>query len=150
MDAYWQIIYRNTTAEQSLHVSSIYHDCCWKYINSIIVYRFSRRDKGISIYTSYLKYYFLSKSIIDFWIIAFTIFFVFQETKCLLLSYFILLFLMFVVLLVGGVIAYVFRHQVKSDIMSLLYRAFHITVWTHCGSNTFLSKVFSISYLFHN
>ena len=39
--------------------------------------------------------------------------FFFQETKCLLLSYFILLFLMFVVLLVGGVIAYVFRHQVK-------------------------------------
>ena len=58
MDAYWQIIYRNTTAEQSLHVSSIYHDCCWKHINNIIVYRFSRRDKGISIYTSYLKYYF--------------------------------------------------------------------------------------------
>lgn len=37
-----------------------------------------------------------------------------KETKCLLLSYFILLFLMFVVLLVGGVIAYVFRHQVEN------------------------------------
>jgi len=37
-----------------------------------------------------------------------------KETKCLLLTYFILLFLMFVVLLVGGVIAYVFRHQVAN------------------------------------
>lgn len=37
-----------------------------------------------------------------------------KETKCLLLSYFILLFVMFVVLLVGGVISYVFRHQVES------------------------------------
>ena len=34
---------------------------------------------------------------------------------------------MFVVLLVGGVIAYVFRHQVKSDIVSFLYRAFYKT-----------------------
>lgn len=37
-----------------------------------------------------------------------------KETKCLLISYFIILFLLFVVLLVGGVIAYVFRHQVEN------------------------------------
>ena len=32
-----------------------------------------------------------------------------KELKCLLLTYFISLFLMFVVLLVGGVLGYVFR-----------------------------------------
>lgn len=37
-----------------------------------------------------------------------------KETKCLLLTYFILVFLIFVVLLIGGVLGYVFRHQVES------------------------------------
>ena len=35
-----------------------------------------------------------------------------KEIKCMLLTYFILLFLMFVVLLMGGVLGYVFRFQV--------------------------------------
>ena len=75
MDAYWQIIYRNITAEQSLHVSSIYHDCCWKYINNIIVYRFSRSNKGIFIFTSYWKIlFFLLVKIIDVIGKLFTIF----------------------------------------------------------------------------
>ena len=65
------------------------------------------------------KYYSLSTDVIGKLLpLRYLFSFFFQETKCLLLSYFILLFLMFVVLLVGGVIAYVFRHQVKSDIVS--------------------------------
>jgi hypothetical protein len=37
----------------------------------------------------------------------------FQESKCMLLTYFVLLFLLFVILLVGGILGYVFRQQVK-------------------------------------
>ena len=39
--------------------------------------------------------------------------FPFQESKCMLLTYFVLLFLLFVILLVGGILGYVFRQQVK-------------------------------------
>lgn len=38
----------------------------------------------------------------------------FQEKRLLLLFYFIFVLLMFVVLLIGGVLAYVFRHQIAS------------------------------------
>ena len=40
--------------------------------------------------------------------------FYFQESKCMLLTYFVLLFLLFVILLVGGILGYVFRQQVSS------------------------------------
>ena len=39
-----------------------------------------------------------------------------KEVKCMLLTYFISLFLMFVVLLVGGVLGYVFRAQVEDNL----------------------------------
>ncbi len=40
----------------------------------------------------------------------------FKEIKCMLLTYFILLFLMFVVLVIGGVLGYVFRFQVEDNL----------------------------------
>ncbi len=39
-----------------------------------------------------------------------------KEVKCMLLTYFILLSLMFVVLLVGGVLGFVFRYQVEDNL----------------------------------
>jgi tetraspanin-11 len=39
----------------------------------------------------------------------------YKEIKCMLLTYFIFLFLMFVVLLIGGVLGYVFRNQVEDN-----------------------------------
>ena len=39
-----------------------------------------------------------------------------KEVKCMLLTYFIFLFLMFVVLLIGGVLGYVFRGQVEDNL----------------------------------
>ncbi|TRY72974.1 hypothetical protein TCAL_15697 [Tigriopus californicus] len=39
-----------------------------------------------------------------------------KEVKCMLLTYFIFLFLMFVVLLIGGVLGYVFRNQVEDNL----------------------------------
>lgn len=39
-----------------------------------------------------------------------------KEVKCMLLTYFIFLFLMFVVLVIGGVLGYVFRTQVMKDV----------------------------------
>lgn len=39
-----------------------------------------------------------------------------QEHKILLLTYFVFVLLMFVILLIGGVLAYVFRHQIASNL----------------------------------
>ena len=38
---------------------------------------------------------------------------IFQESKCMLLAYFVIMFLLFVILLVGGILGYVFRQQVR-------------------------------------
>ncbi len=38
-----------------------------------------------------------------------------KEVKCFLLTYFILLSLMFVVLLIGGLLGFVFRYQVREN-----------------------------------
>ena len=39
-----------------------------------------------------------------------------KEIKCMLFTYFVLLFLMFVVLVIGGVLGYVFRFQVEDNL----------------------------------
>ncbi|KAF0300896.1 Tetraspanin-11 [Amphibalanus amphitrite] len=41
-----------------------------------------------------------------------------KEVRCMLFTYFIILLVLFVVLLVGGIVSYVFRHRVKDTIMA--------------------------------
>lgn len=43
-----------------------------------------------------------------------------KEIKCMLLTYFIITFLMFMVLLVGGILGYVFRGQAKNTVKNVL------------------------------
>merc|ERR1719431_1151735 len=42
----------------------------------------------------------------------------FKEVKCLLLTYVVFMLLLFVILLVGGVLAYIFREQVSNTIQA--------------------------------
>ena len=42
----------------------------------------------------------------------------YKQVKCLLLTYIVFIFLFFVILIVGGVLAYIFREQVVSTIQA--------------------------------
>merc|ERR1719244_321786 len=42
----------------------------------------------------------------------------FREVKCLLLTYFVFMLLLFIILLVGGILAYIFREQVSNTIQA--------------------------------
>merc|ERR1740128_932538 len=42
----------------------------------------------------------------------------FKEVKCLLLTYVVFMLLLFVILVVGGVLAYIFREQVSNTIQA--------------------------------
>merc|ERR1719419_1771799 len=42
----------------------------------------------------------------------------FKEVKCLLLTYFVFMLLLFIILLVGGILAYIFREQVSNTIQA--------------------------------
>merc|ERR1719350_665786 len=43
----------------------------------------------------------------------------FKEVKCLLLTYFVFMSLLFVILLVGGILSYIFREQVTNTIQAI-------------------------------
>merc|ERR1712079_923279 len=52
----------------------------------------------------------------------------FAENRILLLTYFVFVFLLFVVLLIGGVLAYVFRYQIENTMrpeMELLIKSYN-------------------------
>merc|ERR1719438_217976 len=40
----------------------------------------------------------------------------FKEVKCLLLTYSVFMFLLFIILFIGGILAYIFREQVANTI----------------------------------
>merc|ERR1719228_1496415 len=40
----------------------------------------------------------------------------FKEVKCLLLTYFVFMFLLFIILFIGGILSYIFREQVSNTI----------------------------------
>merc|ERR1719474_2234098 len=42
----------------------------------------------------------------------------FKEVKCLLLTYFVFMLLLFIILLIGGILAYIFREQVSNTIQA--------------------------------
>ena len=113
LDFTWQIIHRSTITEQFIYVISVYNDHIWKYINIYIYYRLNRCSKGMFTIALLESFHDIKKLDFKNLIKPNSYFHHLQETKCLLLTYFIFLFLLFVVLLVGGVIAYVFRHQVS-------------------------------------
>ncbi|KAG1672308.1 Tetraspanin-11 [Nymphon striatum] len=48
-----------------------------------------------------------------------------REIKCMLLTYFIILFLIFIILLIGGVLAYVFRDKVENTVKTEMMKAVH-------------------------
>ncbi|GAB6033247.1 hypothetical protein CHUAL_012849 [Chamberlinius hualienensis] len=52
-----------------------------------------------------------------------------REIKCLLLSYFIILFLIFVILLIGGILGYVFKDKVKSSAKSTMISSITLDSW---------------------
>ena len=57
-----------------------------------------------------------------------------KEIKCFLLTYFVLLFLLSIITMIGGVLAYVFREQVFPEIVykpsQLFYSPFSKVAWT--------------------
>merc|ERR1719209_1673954 len=42
----------------------------------------------------------------------------YKEVKCLLLTYFVFMFLLFIILFIGGILSYIFREQVSNTIQA--------------------------------
>jgi len=64
------------------------------------------------------SYIIVVSSCIILFLSMFGCFAAFKEVKCLLLTYFVFMLLLFIILLVGGILAYIFREQVSNTIQA--------------------------------
>ncbi|CAI6364532.1 unnamed protein product [Macrosiphum euphorbiae] len=69
-----------------------------------------------------------------------------KEVKCMLLTYFIILFIIFIVMLVGGILCYVFRQRVQTTMQQEMLRTISYIVVesraTMTGGSTGLAESF--------